>query len=993
MRNPIRFPFSQGREDVVRATGKKGVVIVYKMNSLCCFLRSGLAILAFASGACLPAQASETVDFEKQVAPILSRKCLGCHTANIAKGDVILSERSAVLDPSHEIVIPGKALESDLYLVATPEEPGEKPYMPEKGDPLTEEEAELLRRWIDEGAKWPEGLVLKEASKADASWWAYQPLAEPAHGTVDAFIDTKLAEQGLDRNPPAERRELIRRATYDLTGLPPTPEEVEAFVRDADPKAYEKLIDRLLASPHYGERWGRHWLDVIRYGESNGYERNFLINDLWPFRDYVIRSINEDKPFDQFVREHLAGDVIGAGDPGKEVGSAFLVAGPYDDVGNQDPAQQAQIRANTLDEIINATGEAFLGMTLGCAKCHDHKFDPISQADYYALYATFAGIRHASVPWASTDEKKDRAAKLKPLEDRKAGLEKSLAELDGAILERGRGNLERHRASWTRPPVERTGTVETFAPVTTKFVRLVCEAQDINPAAKTFNLDEFEVWSAGPDSVNVALSANGGKASGQARQIEDFPGAYGPQLAIDGKAGARFLSTGNALTIELASPTKVDRVVFSSARGEEEPAHPKFAFIAEYRIEVSDDGENWIEVAHGRDRQPHGELRKAQGAARNLATRLSPLEHRLLSLEETAEEKQQRAANARELVAVKAEIGKVPPLPTLWMGRRVAEDAKGPFHLFVGGNPQRPGDAVVPASLSTLDAVVPSYELPETTPESERRRRLAEWITHPDNPLAARVLANRLWHYHFGTGIVDTPNDFGYMGGRPAHPELLDFLALKLKEHGWRLKPMHRLIMLSETYRQSSDRREDAAMKDGDARLLWRFPPRRLSAEEIRDTILAVSGQLDPTMGGPGFRLYKFMQDNVSTYEPLDEHGPETYRRAVYHQNARASVVDLMTDYDQPDCALPAPRRAQTTTPLQALTMLNHGFTLDMAGALAARVGEGTAAEQAGRLFRLAYQREPSAEETARVAATIGSAGLRAVCRAVLNSSELIYLD
>ncbi len=933
--------------------------------------------------------AGDSVDFEAQIAPILARKCLSCHTANIAKGDVILSESSQATD----FIVPGKALESDLYLVATPEEPGEKPYMPEKGDPLTEQEAELLRRWIDQGAAWPKGLVLKEASKADASWWAYQPLGEPAHSSVDAFIDAKLTEQNLVRNPPAGRRELIRRATYDLTGLPPTPEEVDAFVSDTDPKAYETLIDRLLDSPHYGERWGRHWLDVIRFGESNGYERNFLINDLWPFRDYVIRSINEDKPFDQFIREHLAGDVIGAGDPELEVGSAFLVAGPYDDVGNQDPAQAAQIRANTLDEIINATGEAFLGMTLGCAKCHDHKFDPISQADYYALYATFAGIRHGSVPWASAEEKKARAAKLKPLEDRKAALEKSLAVLDAGILERGRQNLGGHRAKWPRPPVDRTGTTETVAPVTTKFVRLVCEAQDINPSAKTFNIDEFEVWSAGPEAVNVALSAKGGKASGQARQIEDFPGAYGPQLAIDGKTGARFLSTGDTLTIELARPTPIDRVVFSSAKGEEEPAHPKFAFVAEYRIEVSADGETWTEVAHGRDRRPHGEIRKAQGAARNQANRLSHLEYRLLALEETAEEKQSRAATARDLAAVNAEIRRIPPLPTLWMGRRSPEDAKSPFHLFIGGNPQRPGDAVVPASLSTLAAVAPPYQLPETTPEAERRRQLAEWITHPDNPLPARVLANRLWHYHFGTGIVDTPNDFGYMGGRPTHPELLDFLAGKLKENGWRLKPMHRLIMLSETYRQSSDYHEETAQKDGDSRLLWRFPPRRLSAEEIRDTILAVSGKLDLTKGGPGFRLYHFMQDNVSTYEPLDEHGPETYRRAVYHQNARASVVDLMTDFDQPDCTLPTPRRAQTTTPLQALTMLNHDFTVDMAEALATQVGKGTPAEQASRLFHFAYQREPSSDESARVADTIGSAGLRAVCRAILNSSELIYLD
>ena len=254
-----------------------------------------------------------------------------------------------------------------------------------------------------------------------------QPIADGngVCATIDELIRAKLAEKELTLNPPADRRTLIRRATYDLIGLPPTPQEVKAFVNDPDPKAYEKLIDRLLASPHYGERWGRHWLDVVRFGESIGYERNVIVNDIWPFRDYVIRSINEDKPFDQFIREHVAGDVFGKDDPDVAVGSAFLVAGPYDDVGNQDPVQAAQIRANTLDEIISATGEAFLGMTLGCARCHDHKFDPITQEDYYGLYATFSGVRHGSVPLATPEQHRREPQKLKPLNEEKAELEKA----------------------------------------------------------------------------------------------------------------------------------------------------------------------------------------------------------------------------------------------------------------------------------------------------------------------------------------------------------------------------------------------------------------------------------------------------------------------------------------------------------------------------------------------------------------------------------------
>lgn len=926
---------------------------------------------------CVPA--ASPVDFEREVKPILEKRCLGCHNPNVTKGDVSLSTRDDVLGSEKALVVPGRAEESELYRVSIPEASGEAPYMPKKGEALSEAEAEWLRRWIDAGAHWPEGLVLREASKADKSWWAYQPLSAPVHDSIDAYLKEALAAEGLPMNPPAGRRELIRRATYDLTGLPPTPEAVEAFVKSGDPQAYPKLIDALLDSPHYGERWGRHWLDVVRFGESIGFERNVIIDDLWPFRDYVIESINADKPFDAFIREHLAGDVFGHGDPGRVIGSAFLVAGPYDDVGNQDTEAQAQIRANTLDEIINATGEAFLGMTLGCARCHDHKFDPISQRDYYQMYATFAGVQHGAVTLATEEEHRHRAQALEPLEKRRAALEASIAQIDETILARAQTKAADYESRWTRPAVERTGTEERFPPVTVRWVRLRCDAADSNPRGRTFKLDEFEIWSSGGASRNVALLSEGAKATGAARINEDFPGVYGPQLAIDGKFGERFIAASNTLTIELAEPVTIDRVFFSSARNESNPGQGIFGgFPADYRIEVSRDGSTWEEAAHGRNRLPVSEAHR---------------QHRFRMAEQRESEVEEKRDLQRQLSRVRQASAEIPPLPRAWIGTRGAPGSDGPFHVFIGGNPQRRGEVVRAESLSTLNEVAPAYAMPEGASEAERRQALASWITHPDNPLTPRVLANRLWHYHFGRGIVDTPNDFGYMGGRPTHPGLLDFLARRLKASGWRLKPMHRLIMLSEAYRQASTYRDRAAAVDGDSRLLWRFPPRRLSAEEIRDTLLAIAGKLDPRMGGPGFRLYKYMNDNVSTYEPLDQHGAETFRRAVYHQNARASVVDLMTEFDQPDCSFSAPRRARTTTPLQALTMLNHPFTLDMAEALARRVEGENAREKTVELFRLAYQRAPTRDERQQVAQAIEKDGLRAVCRAMLNSSELIYLD
>lgn len=933
-------------------------------------------------------------DFVNKVAPVLEAKCLSCHNPNIMKGDFSMATKDGILAAGDDFLIPGNADDSMLHWITVPIDEGESPEMPEDGEPLSGDEAQALADWINAGAEWPDGLVLKEASKADKSWWAYQPLQEPAFSGIDAYIEDKLTESGLSMNPMADRRTLIRRATYDLTGLPPNPEAVQAFVDDTDPHAYEQLIDRLLESPHYGEHWGRHWLDVVRFGESVGFEQNWIIDDLWPFRDYVVDSINDDKPFDVFIQEHIAGDVIGKGNPDMEIGSAFLVAGPYDTVNNQDAAQAAQIRANTLDEMINVTGEAFLGMTLSCARCHDHKFDPISQADYYKVYSTFAGVRHGSVAWAKPSKKLERATKLTPLTDKKRQLEANLKELDETVLERALENLERYEAQWTRPPVERTGTEERFEPISAKFVRLVCEAQDLNLDSNTgFRIDEFEVWSAESNSRNVALASLGGIASGEARLIEDFPNAYGVQHTNDGEIGSRFIATSDSLTIELAEPTIIDRVFLSSARGEQAPDLFTFAFIAEYRIEVSDDGTGWKEVAHGRDRKPVS--KKLGNPARAIPEETpSHLDHRLLQLGMTDDEKVLRARWTKEFADINREIRKVPPVRTAWMGMRSKEDAAGPFHVFIGGSPQRPGAEVVPASLSTLSEVAPGYSLPAESAEEERRLELAQWITHEDNPVTPRVLANRLWHYHFGTGIVDTPNDFGYMGGRPSHLELLDFLAIKLKRNDWQLKDMHRLIMNSNVYRQSSRWRPEGGELDADSRLLWRFPPRRLSAEEIRDTILSVSGVLDKRMGGPGFRLYHYMRDNVSTYEPLDEHGPKTYRRAVYHQNARASVVDLMTDFDQADCTLSTPRRVETTTPLQALTLLNHQFTLDMAESLAARTTDAANTETAVRgIFQFAYQRDPSAEELKVSVEMARTHGLTALGRAILNSSELIYLD
>lgn len=963
--------------------------LIYRVG-LTCLLLASLSLLLPASGK--TSESKTSVDFEKQIAPLIVEHCIRCHNPGNEKGELSLESLKSLTEKG--FLTPGKPEESYLLEVIHVDPKTGKAEMPKDAKPLSQDEVALFSRWIQQGAAWPETLKLQEKSKADLSWWSLQPLARnqppmtkgvPAawqKQPIDRFIAAQLQAKKLQPSPRASKRTLIRRATYNLTGLPPTPEEVATFENDSSPDAYEKLIDRLLASPRYGEQWGRHWLDVVRFGESNGFERNVIINNAWPFRDYVIQSFNDDKPFDQLVIEHLAGDVIGKGDPNVEVGTTFLVCGPYDNVGNQDPVQKAQIRANTIDDMIRTTGEAFLGLTVGCSRCHNHKFDPVMQKDYYSLYATFSGVFHGSRVIASKEAQQKRNAQLKPLNARKAELQKVKSKIEGAIQARAEQKAAEYEKPWVREPASRTGIEDTFEPVSAKFVRLTSQGLDTNPSAKTgYRVDEFEVWTAGDTPRNVALAANGGTAKGtNSRTAGDFAGAYDVSLTIDGKTGACWIAGSPDLTIEFAQPELINKIVFSSDRSGAAMSNYKATFLAEYKLEVSTDGKTWREVASSKDRKPVNDSHRRK---------------RFFNLEVTPEANKQLSQINADIAKVDRELAAIPPLPSWWVGNHKQVD--GPFHIFVGGNPQRNGDKVVPASMSTLSNVTKGYQLDEKAPQGTRRLALARWMVSKENPLTPRVLANRLWHYHFGTGIVSTPSDFGYMGTRPTHPELLDWLAVQIQENGWRLKDIQKQIMMSETYQQASTFREDAARIDSDSRTLWRFPPRRLSGEEIRDTLLSVSGKLDLKMGGPGFRLYEYLQDNVATYVPRETFGPETYRRGVYHQNARAARIDLLTDFDCPDNAFAASKRNATTTPLQALTLMNHQFTLDLSNFLADRLqheaGTDNVDQQINRAFQLLYARPPVEQEQQAARTLIAANGLPALCRALINSNELIYLD
>ncbi len=975
-----------------------------------------LAILLSASSA-LAADPDGNAFFEQKVRPVLIEHCYECHSAEAKKlkGNLYLDSKAGWQkggDSGKPIVVPGQPEQSLLIHAIRHAEPDL--VMPPKKPKLPETVIADLVTWVKVGAPDPRDGLRLETKRSDKSWWSLQPVAKRfAHENIDGFIQAKLAENKLSLNPPADPRSLIRRMSYGVTGLPPTPEEVEAFSMEHQAnarQAIEALVDRLLASPRHGERWGRHWLDVTRFGESNGFERNFLIEDLWPWRDYVIRSINEDKPFNQFITEHLAGDVVGKDNPAVEVGSAFLVAGPYDDVGNQDKVAQANIRAATLDDMITATGSAFLGLTINCARCHHHKFDPIPTEDYYRLRSAFEGITHGRRVIASKNEREAFTSATTPLEAELKRLEAERGSLDDAIEVRAKAAVAKFKPA--RQKIDVHGTSESFAPVEARHLKFVIEGLTSDYQAGATRratraggkLTEFQVWSASEPSRNVALASSGTRADGaKSTTAEDFPEAYGPQYCIDGMLGeAWFIGAPSELTLTFAQPEKIHRVTFINARGGREIDESKVrgATPCEYKVQVSLDGATWTTVATDEGREPWSPAHGIAKARRAVVT---------------ADEEQQLAALDEQIAQTRAKLNRVPKLRQIWAGNY--SQPKDPTFVHKGGDPMKPGEPVVPASLSVLDQVTKPYELKPDAAEGQRRLALAQWITSDDNPLTARVLANRVWHYHFGVGIVDTPSDFGFLGSRPTHPELLDYLASRLIANGWRLKALHREILLSKTYLQSSAVAEVShrfrnpqmsltkandlpkpesggnrgSSMDRDARLLWRFPPRRLSAEEIRDTMLAVAGklQLEPR-GGPGFRLYKHTENNVSTYFPLDTHGPETYRRAVYHQNVRASVVDVLSDFDLPDTAFAAPKRANTTTPMQALTLLNHSFTIDMANAFAARLEE---TDPIGAAYRLAFQRKPTASEREAATRLIARHGTGSFCRALLNANELLYFE
>jgi len=898
--------------------------------------------------------------------------------------------------------------------------------------------------------------------------------------------------------------------TLDLTGLLPTPQELSDFLEDVGQgeAAYEKVVNRLLASPRYGEHFAQHWLDVVRYADTHGFEVNTERPNAWPYRDYVIEAFNKDTPYDQFIKEQLVGDVMGT-----DAATGFLVTASVllpGQIGKDAPSIRLA-RQDALDEIVNNIGQTFLGLSIGCARCHDHKFDPISAKDYYSMQAFVAGVEYG--------DRRLQTPETEALQLQAELHRKRVEEIDQQLLAfvplAHPRQDERNNSGTTSAELN----VESFSPIEAKFVRFTIHDSNLHPKLGLIEpcIDEFEIWTDEESPQNLALASHGTKVTASGSRVSashklehinngeygnssswmsDTPGTgwvifelptatriskiiwsrdrngqfndrlptsytleaakfedeytqlkyvppqrspvvttvntdrfepvrakrlrftvlatnslepcidelevfnangqnialasqgttvktsgdtivsnrHEPQFIHDGKYGnSRSWLSNQAeqswVELEFTEEQEIDRVVW----GRDREGKLKDRLPIEYQIETNANEETWQLIADSSDRKPWNpkDEQKTEFSIVGLSDEEVKAAKRLLNEQKSLNAKIKSAENGQMAFA-----GKFRKPDEIYLLRR--------------GDPEQPAEKVTPAVLSSLD----EFKLPESTPEQDRRRQLAEWIADPENPLTARVMANRIWQWHFGTGFVDTPNDFGRNGTKPTHPELLDWLAQELIRSDWSVKQMHRKIVLSATYRQSAQFNAQAASIDSESRLLWRWPARRMSAESIRDCILAVSGQLNLKMGGRGYNLFK-QRGGLSGYTPIESFGEDGLRRMIYAHKVRRERDAVFGAFDCPDGGQSQARRIESTTPIQALNLFNSRFIIDQAEEFAkhvqSEVGD-DAHQQIQQVYLLALNRNPSEVELKDVEPIVREYGLATLCRVLFNSNEFLFI-
>ncbi|MFO0879271.1 MAG: DUF1553 domain-containing protein [Gemmataceae bacterium] len=990
-------------------------------------LRRTLLLAAGLVSLPVPARAADL--FRDRVAPLLEQRCLSCHDSAKKRGGLDLSTASGLRAGSDAgpVVLPRQSSKSLLVQVVT----GDRPRMPRSGPKLTEAEVGALRQWIEAGAAWPAGVTLRARSGEPEAetWWSLRPLQRPAlprvrdgawpRNPIDAFILAALEKRGLAPSSEADRVTLLRRLSFDLTGLPPTPAEVEAFLNDHRPGAYERLVERLLASPAYGERWGRHWLDVVHYGDTHGYDKDKRRDHAWPYRDWVIRALNADRPFRDFLREQLAGDVLRPGDPEGIIATGFVVAGPWDLVGQvelrEGTVDKEKTRLNDRDDMVTNAIGTFNSLTVGCARCHDHKFDPIPMRDYYRLQAVFAGVERGprTLPAPESDARRTLLAQQREFQEQRTRLTAEISRLAGPSIARLDTRLTALRTELKALPLASAavspsnGWHSDILP-TPDHVRWV--QVDLGAVVP---LEEVRLFPARP--VDFPDTPGFGFPLRYQVELSDDAAFTRPRLVADHTRDDVPGPGDNPVVVPLRE-AKARFIRVTATRLWKRTNDYVFA-LAE--LQAISGGKN---VAAGRAVTSSESIEAGRWSRRHLVDGYTSRERLPDQADpKLAKQLQRRIDLVREIAAVEAERAaeltrKVPAATLSELARlniraeqidtalrrpsagpqtyAVVSIAPRPVWLLRRGDVEQKREEVRPGTLSCVTGLSP--DLPAAT-EGDRRLALADWLASDKNPLTWRSMANRLWHYHLGKGIVDTPSDFGKMGGTPSHPELLEWLAVELRQ-GQSLKHLHRLIVTSATYRQASRHNEQAARIDADNRLLWRMNRQRLDAESIRDAVLAVAGTLDRRMGGPGYELFRFKDDHSPIYDHSDPtriHDPATYRRTVYRFTVRSVPNPFLDSLDCADPNQPTPVRNATLTALQALALLNNPFVVRQASLFAERLQRQAPQidQQVDLAFRLALSRTPGPEERTAVIEHARRHGLAAACRALLNANEFIFID
>jgi len=847
-------------------------------------------------------RAQESVSFTRDIQPILQNSCWKCHgeAMQLSKLDLRTLEGALKGGEKGASIVPGKAEDSRLYRRVAGLE---RPAMPMDGK-LTGDQISTIKAWIDQGAHWDLGAEAKapsvdpaalaalenmEISPEARDYWAFKlPLQAPVpnasanlRNPIDRFLEKTRREKDLKAAPRADRLTLLRRAYMDLIGLPPTPSETEEFLSDNSPEAWEHLIDKLLASPHYGERWGRHWLYVARYADSDGFEQDFDRPNAWLYRDYVVRSFNQDKPYNIFIKEQVAGDELEMKSADTMIATGFLRAGPRVHFREKDTPER---RFDYLDDVMATIGRGILGLTVQCARCHNHKFDPIPQKDYYALQAAIFGYVETTYPLVPKDEADAYNKKVAEIDAQIKPLRERIAEIEAPYREKLKAEALRKYPENVQRVVEKPENERT-------------------PGEKLLATQVIE----------GGLNVNG-------RTVER---ALTPEHAAERKALNDRIA---ALQKEKPQPIPVADIVTDG----------------DYRFTPLGPGDDVIGCVKCRIQEAEGTFLHT-GPARY----------------------------------------QVPP-----------------SYFLVRGDPASKGSLMKPGFITVATYGNPATEIPPADGRtSGRRRALAEWLASRENPLAARVIVNRVWHHHFGRGIVPTLDNFGKMGDPPTHPELLDWLAVEFMNRGWSIKQLHKLIMTSEAYQMASAYTDAEDLeKDPQNQYLWRYRPQRLDAEIVRDGILRASGVINLAVGGTPVRPplpETLIKSTIYNVWKNQDDGPGVWRRSLYVYRKRGMMFPMFEVFDMPDSNFSAGRRSVSTVPTQALTLINNDFVLKQAQLFADRVKKEAGddpVKQIGLAYRIALTRPPDETELALATDLLGSHALVDLTHVLLNLSEFLYM-